>query len=483
MVASLSVPWGDSGDNRGGYHLVWPRDLVECAGALLALGAHEEARAALSYLIATQTEDGRWHQNQWLDGSPYWTGVQLDEAAFPVLLAAGLNEREQLAGVEVGDMVRRALAFIAQTGPATAQDRWEETAGVNTFTLATCIGALVAGSDFLAPTARGWALELADFWNANIERWTTAANPAFCARFGVERYFIRAAPARILATGEAVHDLVPSRNLGLPEDIPADQLVGAEFLHLVRFGLRDPADPVVRDSLRVIDQLLKFDGPTGPAWRRHNADGYGEHDDGRPFDGQGRGRPWPLLTGERGHYELAAGADPLPYLQAMTAMASPGGMIPEQIWDGAAIPARRLKPGRPTGSAMPLAWAHAELAKLMVSRSLGRPVDRPEAAWRRYHGRAPRPVHAFWFLHAPITAMPAGARLAVALPRGAVVHWGVDGWSDIADQPTEDSGLGFFVAVLETGGLRAGQSVDFTARWEADAGWLGQDLHIAVLER
>src|SRR6267378_5041326 len=153
-VASLSVPWGDTGDERGGYHLVWPRDLVETAGALLALGAEQEARDTLRYLIATQIEDGHWYQNPWLGGRPYWEGIQLDETAFPVLLAATLDEREALSGIEVEDMVRRALGFIARTGPATEQDRWEESTGINPFTLALCIAALVAGADLLAPPAR-----------------------------------------------------------------------------------------------------------------------------------------------------------------------------------------------------------------------------------------------------------------------------------------------------------------------------------------
>ncbi len=111
MVASLSVPWGDHGNERGGYHLVWPRDLVECAGALLALGAEGEARDTLRYLIATQNERRHWHQNQWLGGTPFWQGVQLDETAFPVLLAAALAEREALRGHRVEDMVRRALGY------------------------------------------------------------------------------------------------------------------------------------------------------------------------------------------------------------------------------------------------------------------------------------------------------------------------------------------------------------------------------------
>jgi glucoamylase len=273
---------------------------------------------------------------------------------------------------------------------------------------------------------------------------------------------------------------VPLRNRGDVPGIPAEKLIGPDFLHLVRFGLRSPDDPVIQDSVRVVDQLLKVDFPAGATWRRYNADGYGEHDDGRPFDGQGRGRPWPLLAGERGHYELVAGRDPLPYLAAMSSMASPGGMIPEQVWDGAPIAARRLEPGRPTGSAMPLAWAHAEFIKLAVSHSLGRPVDRPEATWRRYGGRPPIAAHAFWFLHAPIDAVAAGARLAVALPGPATVHWGVDGWLSVADQPAEDSELGFFVAVLETSKLRAGQSVEFTIRWTTDGAWLGRDVRLTV---
>src|SRR5579875_2132950 len=171
MVASLSIPWGNSGEERGGYHLVWPRDLVACAGALLALGAEEETRDTLRYLIATQHPDGHWNQNQWLGGKAFWEGLQLDETAFPVLLAAALAERGALGGIRIEDMVRRSLSFIACNGPMTGQERWEENAGINAFTLAVAIAALVEGAAFLPADARAWALDLADFWNASIERW------------------------------------------------------------------------------------------------------------------------------------------------------------------------------------------------------------------------------------------------------------------------------------------------------------------------
>ncbi|SMF03609.1 glucoamylase [Tistlia consotensis] len=306
MVASLSVPWGNTSNQRGGYHLVWPRDLVQCAVAILAFGAQEEARQTLRYLIATQRDDGRWNQCQWLGGTPYWQGIQLDEAGFPVLLAAALAERGVLGGIEVRDMTRRALAHIAGAGPSSQQDRWEENEGINPFTLAVCIAALVAGAGFLDEPAKGWALALADFWNANVESWLAVSGSETGCRVGVARHYVRVAPPRIVEDPQALQDLIAIRNRGGDAGTAAAEEIGTEFLQLVRFGLRSADDPLIRDSLRVVDAVLKTDTPRGPVWHRYNGDGYGEHDDGRPFDGAGTGRGWPLLTGERGHYELMA---------------------------------------------------------------------------------------------------------------------------------------------------------------------------------
>jgi glucoamylase len=185
MVASLSIPWGDTGDERGGYHLVWPRDLVSCATALFALGAEEETRDTLRYLIATQHLDGHWNQNQWLGGKAFWEGLQLDETAFPVLLAAALAEKAALGGIYIDDMVCQALSFIACNGPVTGQERWEENTGLNAYSLAVVIAALVEGAEFLPPSAQAWALDLADFWNASIERWLTVSDTDMAARMGV----------------------------------------------------------------------------------------------------------------------------------------------------------------------------------------------------------------------------------------------------------------------------------------------------------
>ena len=408
MVASLSIPWGSTRDERGGYHLVWPRDLVECAGALLALGAEDEARDVLRYLMATQHADGHWFQNQWLGGKAYWQGIQLDETAFPVLLAVALAERNALDGIEVRDMIRRALGFVARTGPSSPQDRWEEDAGINTFTLAVCIAALVAGADWMEGHDHDLALALADFWNASLEDWTAVFATPLALKHGLRGYYVRVAPARAEAERRALMDVVPIKNRVRDADLPAEDQVGTDFLQLVRFGLRRADDPLVVDSVKLIDTLLRVENPTGPSWHRYNGDGYGEHADGAAFDGVGIGRAWPLLTGERGHYELATGRDALPYLNAMCAMSGPGSMIPEQVWDTEALPARGLIPGRPSGSAMPLAWAHAEFIKLLFSHLRRRPIDRPESVWRRYAGRRPDATRLFGSRTRRLPLCPAG---------------------------------------------------------------------------
>jgi glucoamylase len=479
MVASLSIPWGNRGEERSGYHLVWPRDLVECAGALLALGAREDARNVLRYLIATQLGDGHWHQNQWLDGEPCWDGIQLDEAAFPVLLAMALAGHGALDAIDVRDMAGRALGFIARHGPASDQDRWEEDAGVNTFTLAACIAALVGGAEFLDEPDRTLALRLADYWNAGIERWTVARGTRLTGRYGVEGYYVRVSPVMTLQDTGALARMLPIKNRTTDAGLPAAEQVGVDFLQLVRFGLRRADDPLILSTLKVTDALLKVDTPAGPAWHRYNGDGYGERDDGGAFRGYGTGRAWPLLTGERGHYELAAGHDPLPCLRAMAAMSGGLGMLPEQVWDRAAIPARGLHPGRPTGSAMPLAWAHAEFIKLAVSYHLGRLFDRPAAVWRRYRGRAPRPDHAFWTPAAPLTVLAPDQTLVILLPAAACVHIGVNGWQDVRDLPTTTGRLAVHWIEFGTAERDDIRSIEFT--WRATGGaWHGRDYTIRV---
>lgn len=479
MVASLSIPWGNTRDERGGYHLVWPRDLVECSGALLALGAIDDARDILRYLIATQHADGHWYQNQWLGGKPYWTGVQLDEVGLPVLLVAALAERDALDEIEVSEMLRRALCFIVRNGPVTQQDRWEENSGINTFTLAVCIAALVCGAQWLDEEDREFVLSLADFWNAQIEEWTSVYDTPLTRRLNVAGYYVRIAPARVAVDHRAMLDVVPIKNTARDPGLQADEQVGGDFLQLVRFGLRRADDPLIRDSITVIDDLLKVETPRGPAWHRYSGDGYGEHEDGTPFDGTGKGRAWPLLTGERGHYELAAQHDALPFLSAMAAMCGSGHLIPEQVWDAAPIAEFAFEPGLPTGAAMPLVWAHAEFIKLAVSYQLGRPFDRPAAVWQRYHGERRTTSHAIWLSQAPLRVIGRDVKLMiVALGESAIVHWSIDAWRTAFDTPTQPNGLGLHVAHLDVRDLPVGESINFTLRAQTTGTWSGEDYSV-----
>ena len=480
LIASLSIPWGEASDSRGGYHLVWSRDLTESAGALLAMGDDETVRRILSYLMATQQEDGHWLQNQWLGGKPYWQGLQLDEAAFPVLLAAALEGREPLSAEGLRTMVEKALRFIIREGPVTGQDRWEEDPGVNLFTLAVSIAALVDGARFLDPEEREIAYWIADTWNARIESWSWSGRTKLAEGLGISGYYLRAVPAEVLEDAAAKGLPLLIKNRCHDPGLAACDQVSTDFLQLVRYGLRTFSDKHVRESLRAVDALLRGDTPAGPAWYRYNGDGYGEHVDGSPFDGTGRGRLWPLLAGERGHAALTAGENPLPYLRSMAQMAGPGGLIPEQVWDTSPIPEQDLWPGRPTGSAMPLVWAHAEFVKLAHSYDKKAPVDRPRATWERYGGKRPEISWVLWRHRHKLRFLPEGKELRFVFEGEALIHWGIDGWSNPVDSPTRPLGLGFYGTALSVGSLRRGQHIDFTFFWLEERRWEGLDYRMEV---
>jgi glucoamylase len=244
--------------------------------------------------------------------------------------------------------------------------------------------------------------------------------------------------------------------------------------------VRAADDPLIVDSLAVIDHVLKHDLPQGPCWRRYNHDGYGQKDDGSAFDGTGVGRSWPILTGERGHYELAAGRDPMPFIRAMEKFANSGGMLPEQLWDAKDLPKRDLKFGGPTGSAMPLCWAHAEYTSLVRSRHDGVCFDRIEPVYRRYaKGRKGSKIEMWTFAHKS-QRIKKGKRLRIITAQAAKIHWSFDGWATAIDVETRTSGLGINWADLPTDKLPNGTRVVFTFNWVEANRWEGRDFSVAI---
>jgi glucoamylase len=493
IIASLSIPWGfNKGDeDLGGYHLVWPRDLVETAGALLAAGAVTDAIRVLRYLESTQEADGNWAQNLWLDGRPYWSGIQMDETAFPILLLDLLRRQAPQALGKLDrwwPMVRKAVTFIVRNGPVTQQDRWEEDAGYSPFTLAAEISALLAAAEIADLTGHAEPAQtmrdVADAWNDNVERWTYASGGELAHQLGIEGYYVRIAPPDPDGAASPTQGFVPIKNRPPGHDpLRAYQIISPDALALVRFGLRAPDDPRILNTLRAIDALLSVELPQGPCWYRYNGDGYGEHKDGSAFDGTGIGRAWPLLAGERAHYALAGGHRDeaealLTVMENSTAHQS--HLLPEQVWDSADIPAVELFRGRPTGSACPLVWAHSEYVKLRRSIRDGKVFDQPPQTVQRY--LVDKPVRQIfgWRFNNKTRSIPRHKTLRIVLLSPGRIHWSVDNWETALDTDARDTGLGIYVLDLPTTSMPAGAKAQFTFFWPSENRWEGTDYAVTI---
>ncbi len=488
-VASLSIPWGQarSDDDRGGYHLVWTRDLVQSAIGLLASGDPERALRSLIYLAATQGPDGNFPQNYWLSGEAYWAGVQLDEVAFPILLAGLLRRERALQEFDPWPMVRAAARFLISYGPATQQERWEELSGYSPSTLASNVAALVVAAIFARearePETAQFIEEYGDYLNEHIEGWTVTTEGTLHPR--IRRHYVRIRPANpsdSYVEGPANKGTVQLANHpeGDPATYPAKEIVDAGFFELVRYGLRRADDRIVVDSAEVVDHVLRVATPYGPCWRRYNHDGYGQRDDGGAFISWGTGRAWPLLVAERAHYELARGSDISSLVKAVEGFASPTGLLPEQVWDSLDRPDLHLALGRATTSAMPLVWAHAEYLKLLTSLEKGRVFDRIEEVEARYlrGGRRRRRLE-IWKPHHRPTRVSTGTILRLQAPEPFRLHWSADAWTTVADTEATPTSLGIHYVDLATD-LRAGREIVFTFFWSARDAWEGRDYSVRV---
>ena len=490
-IASLSVPWGFSkgDDDLGGYHLIWPRDLVEVAGGLLAGGATHASLSVLHYLRLAQEPDGHWLQNMWLDGSAYWEGIQLDETAFPILLTNmlfhhGVIDKTVLEAFI--PMVRNAVRFLVESGPCSQQDRWEENAGYSPFTLAAVVSALLAAADMLEmhgeKSVAIYLRETADTWNDNIESWTYVTDTELSRKLNIDGYYVRIAPPNVGETPTLDDDVILIKNLASKGDTLSKKIVSPDALALVRFGLRKADDPRMLNTIKVIDELLKVDTPMGDLWHRYNHDGYGEHADGSPFNGTGIGRGWPLLTGERAHYELAAGnkARAAKLLSDMGNFSNEGGMIPEQIWDAEDIPEKELFFGRPAGSAMPLVWAHSEYMKICRSLHDEAVFDMPIQTHQRYIIQQKKSAYDFWRFQRKLRTISKKKKLRIEAAVPFTLHWSADDWKTVSDTPSRDSGIGVNVVDIPLSRVKAGSQLKFTFFWTESGNWEGSDFAVEV---
>jgi glucoamylase len=488
LIASSSIPWGQSkGDeDLGGYHLVWTRDMVNSATGLLACGDMSTPGRALVYLACSQCEDGGFPQNFWIDGEPYWSGIQLDEVAFPVMLAWRLWKADALEEFDPYPMVKKAAAFLIRQGPMTQQERWEENSGYSPSTLATSIAALICAGDFCRSrgdtTSALFLEEYADFLESHLEDWTVTTEGELLP--GIPRHYIRIHPTDI---GDPSPNEDPNNGMlairNRPPEMPweflARNIVDAGFLELVRYGIRKPGDALIEDSLKVVDAVLKVDTPFGSCWHRYNNDGYGERHDGGPYEGWGKGRAWPLLTGERGHYEFAVGREVEPYIRAMESFASCGGMLPEQVWDEKDRLDKSLYLGRFTGAAMPLMWAHAEYIKLLRSIADGQVFDLiPKVSERYYSGEGRKDLEV-WKPIRQVKSVKRGHVLRIQAPSPFLLRWTTDEWENASDTRGASTGLGIYYVDIPISQEQTAH-IHFTFYWNDRENWEGRDYSVLV---
>ncbi|HEY7075028.1 MAG TPA: glycoside hydrolase family 15 protein [Solirubrobacteraceae bacterium] len=386
-IASPTMPWawGTGLSNPSdAYHLVWSRDLYEIATALIADGDRAGAQRALSYLFDRQQKpDGSFPQNSTVDGAPKWTNTQLDETAFPIVLAWQLRRFD----AATYGHVKRAADYLVAHGPQTPQERWENQGGYSPATIAAEIAGLVTAADIAQrnhDTAAAAAYRAkADEWQRDVQGWTATSN----GPYSPEPYYLR-------ITKDGNPDAGTTYDIGDsgPNGVDQRAVVDPSFLELVRLGIKRPTDAVIRNTIKVVDAKLGVHTPNGEFWHRYDFDGYGEMRNGDPWainqppgSQNTIGRVWPIFAGERGEYELAAGEPAGARLAAMARAGNDGFLIPEQVW-GDHPPSGQpgFAPGEGTFSATPLAWSHAQFIRLAWSIAAGRPVEQPAIVACRY---------------------------------------------------------------------------------------------------
>jgi glucoamylase len=380
FIASPSIPWA-GGPNANepsvsGYHAVWARDLYHIATALAAIGDQAAANRALDYLFKIQQRpDGSFPQNSRLMESRLAVACSWIKWRLPIVLALQLRRTDAQIWLK---HIKPAADFIVTHGPVTNQDRWEEKPGYSPATIAAEIAGLVCAAE-IARRNRDNAsavryLKTADGWESALTKWTVTSN----GPHGDRKYFLR-----LTEKGNPNDGDVMDINSGGGK-FDQRSIVDAGFLELVRLGIKPANDPVIVNSLEVIDSLIKRDTPFGPGWYRYNHDAYGERADGRVL----RRKEWhwsslDFAYGERGEYELASGRKTKlsRCLMRWRDFANDGRMIPEQVWDRSG---GRFSIGSGTVPRRLLQWSMAQFIRLAVNIQSGRNLETPQIVAARY---------------------------------------------------------------------------------------------------
>ncbi len=454
-MASLSTPWGQSvaaDQNSGqGYHRVWSRDLYEMATGFAAAGDSATAHDILRYMLTTLVgPDGSVPQDALVDGDPVESGIQLDEVAYPLILAWSLGVDDRATYV---DRLRPLADYLVGKGPSTDQERWEEDPGYSPSTIAAEIAGLVAAAEFAeknGDAARALVYRaVADEWQRSVKAWTiTSTGPL--AR---HPYFIR------LDDNTNPND---GGFLQIAGSTARDErsVVDAGFLELARLGVLAPDDKDVIASLAVVDSAIRVVTANGPAWYRYNHDTYGDAANGAPWNSnalQGEGHPWPVLGGERGEYDLSEGRvlEARAALQTMQRFATVTGLIPEQIWERKSVPPSPagtppltasigMAAGRPDGSATPLNWALGQYLRLLMDIQSGALLDQPAVTRDRY---VTHPVK-----QARLAVISPSADIAGNTARSLVLQGTAAPGAHVAVLVTSTQNAAMFSTTADTGG-------------------------------
>ena len=419
-IAGFATPWGDfaNGDTlNDGYHRVWGRDLYQQATGLIAAGDSAQALRMAQFMwnnqyisVSTPGDNTTYPPGSFPRYSPVsgTSGAsptqptqlgcceQFDQDAFAILLAwmTGLTDNTTY------QKIKMTANHVQTAGPDTTE-RWEEQFGKSPSSIAAEIAGLVAAADIArqngdTTSAATWEAK-ADLWRSSLAGWTFTTS----GFWGGHQYYERIDKASNPNDGETLCFIEGA--------FAAHDVTDFGFLDLVRLGERLPNDSNVSTSLSPSasasdgNSTVQVTMPSGDIYfHRYNHDNYGESNDDcsgfpadtvnvnecRPHDGVNRfGRPWPVLSGERGEYELANGHAATLYLQSMADAANDGYFIPEQIWDRSDVSCYAL--GRPTGSAAPLNWAEGQYLRLSQSIDAGYNLDTPSVAKARYRGAGP----------------------------------------------------------------------------------------------